>query len=223
MVVTHLAKQAEPTRSTRREQADAAVDIVAPVPWGRTLAEYRAMFALSSPEDGCRILDVAAGPASFAAEWTAGGGRAVACDPLYAGSGPEIAARLAAARDAVREVLAAHPGRFAWRSFADPEALVEERRRAAERFLADLAPGRTAGRYLAGTLPRLPFADRAFDLALCSHFLFLYSAAFDAAFSNFGPLNCVEDLPAVARQLHEVLRPGGVLVASVIGRVCPWE
>lgn len=160
----------------------AAVDIVAPVPWGRTLAEYRAMFALRSPEDGCRILDVAAGPASFAAEWTAGGGRAVACDPLYAGSGPEIAARLAAARDAVREVLAAHPGRFTWRSFADPEALVAERRRAAERFLADLAPGRTAGRYLAGTLPRLPFADRAFDLALCSHFLFLYSAAFDAAF-----------------------------------------
>lgn len=47
--------------------------------------------------------------------------------------------------------------------------------------------------------------------------------SFDAAFSNFGPLNCVEDLPAVARQLHEVLRPGGVLVASVIGRVCPWE
>lgn len=48
-------------------------------------------------------------------------------------------------------------------------------------------------------------------------------ASFDAAFSNFGPLNCVDDLAAAAAQLHEVLRPGGVLVASVIGRVCPWE
>ncbi|MFN7913879.1 MAG: class I SAM-dependent methyltransferase [Vicinamibacterales bacterium] len=48
-------------------------------------------------------------------------------------------------------------------------------------------------------------------------------ASFDAAFSNFGPLNCVDDLAAVARQLHDVLRPGGVLVASVIGRICPWE
>lgn len=47
--------------------------------------------------------------------------------------------------------------------------------------------------------------------------------SFDAAFSNFGPLNCVDDLQSVARQLHEVLRPGGVLVASIIGRVCPWE
>jgi SAM-dependent methyltransferase len=47
--------------------------------------------------------------------------------------------------------------------------------------------------------------------------------SFDAAFSNFGPLNCVPDLLAVAGQIHDVLRPGGVLVASVIGRICPWE
>src|SRR4051794_12871988 len=48
-------------------------------------------------------------------------------------------------------------------------------------------------------------------------------ASFDAAFSNFGPLNCVRDLSEAARQIHDVLRPGGVLVASVIGRICPWE
>ncbi|MGE3958921.1 MAG: class I SAM-dependent methyltransferase [Vicinamibacterales bacterium] len=49
------------------------------------------------------------------------------------------------------------------------------------------------------------------------------AASFDAAFSNFGPLNCVPDLGEVARGLHAVVRPGGVMVASVIGRVCPWE
>jgi ubiquinone/menaquinone biosynthesis C-methylase UbiE len=47
--------------------------------------------------------------------------------------------------------------------------------------------------------------------------------SFDAAFSNFGPLNCVADLAQAAWQIHEVLRPGGVFVASVIGRICPWE
>ena len=48
-------------------------------------------------------------------------------------------------------------------------------------------------------------------------------APFDAALSNFGPLNCVGDLPRAARCISEKLKPGGVFVASVIGRVCPWE
>jgi SAM-dependent methyltransferase len=45
----------------------------------------------------------------------------------------------------------------------------------------------------------------------------------DAAYSDFGPLNCVADLAAAARLIARRLRDGGVLVASVIGRVCPWE
>lgn len=49
------------------------------------------------------------------------------------------------------------------------------------------------------------------------------ATAFDAAYSNFGPLNCVVDLPAAAQRIADRLRPGGLLVASVIGRVCPWE
>ncbi len=46
---------------------------------------------------------------------------------------------------------------------------------------------------------------------------------FDAAYSNFGALNCVDDLSFAARELAARLRPHGVLVATVIGRVCPWE
>jgi len=46
---------------------------------------------------------------------------------------------------------------------------------------------------------------------------------FDAACSNFGALNCVTDLGTAARLIAGRLRPGAVLVASVIGRVCPWE
>lgn len=46
---------------------------------------------------------------------------------------------------------------------------------------------------------------------------------FDAIYSNFGPLNCAPDLRAVATDCERLLRPGGMLVFSVIGRICPWE
>jgi SAM-dependent methyltransferase len=51
----------------------------------------------------------------------------------------------------------------------------------------------------------------------------LPSEIFDAAYSNFGPLNCVPDLSTAATEIAARLRPGGVLIASVIGRICPWE
>ena len=51
----------------------------------------------------------------------------------------------------------------------------------------------------------------------------LPAGAYDAAYSSFGPLNCVPSLEQAATLLAARLRPGGVLVASVIGRLCPWE
>ncbi|MEI7036683.1 class I SAM-dependent methyltransferase [Fulvimonas yonginensis] len=55
------------------------------------------------------------------------------------------------------------------------------------------------------------------------HQLGRLSAEFDGIYSNFGPLNCAPDLHAVAAECARLLRPGGALVFSVIGRVCPWE
>ena len=46
---------------------------------------------------------------------------------------------------------------------------------------------------------------------------------YDLACSNFGPLNCVPSLHAAAHLIRARLRPRGMLVASVIGRICPWE
>jgi SAM-dependent methyltransferase len=51
----------------------------------------------------------------------------------------------------------------------------------------------------------------------------LAPALFDAAYSNFGALNCVADLGLAAKNVAARVRPRGVLVASVIGRICPWE
>jgi SAM-dependent methyltransferase len=51
----------------------------------------------------------------------------------------------------------------------------------------------------------------------------LEAGAFDAVYSNFGPLNCVPDLAGAMRAIRARLRPDGVVIASVIGRTCPWE
>ncbi len=46
---------------------------------------------------------------------------------------------------------------------------------------------------------------------------------YDGAYSNLGPLNCVPDLAEVSRECARLLKPGGALVFTVIGRLCPWE
>lgn len=51
----------------------------------------------------------------------------------------------------------------------------------------------------------------------------LPAGSFDGAYSNLGALNCVPDLGSAAASIAARLHPGGVLIASVIGRVCPWE
>jgi ubiquinone/menaquinone biosynthesis C-methylase UbiE len=48
-------------------------------------------------------------------------------------------------------------------------------------------------------------------------------ATYDGAYSDLGPLNCVPDLARVAGECARLLKPGGALVFTVIGRVCPWE
>ena len=46
---------------------------------------------------------------------------------------------------------------------------------------------------------------------------------FDGAFSNFGGLNCLTDLPGVANGLASCLRPGAALLLCVMGPLAAWE
>jgi SAM-dependent methyltransferase len=68
-------------------------------------------------------------------------------------------------------------------------------------------------------------AQRVRALAIGAHELERLEGdgTYDGAYSNLGPLNCVPDLAGVARECARLLRPGGSLVFTVIGRVCPWE
>ena len=145
------------------------------VPWGRSLDEYRLMFALSEDDLRGRILGCGDGPASFNSELTARGGTVVSIDPLYTFPGAAIAQRVHETYDDIVGQVRQNAQRYAWDYFADPDALGRARLAVMERFLADYDAGRADGRYQAQSLPQLDFADGAFDLALCSHLLFLYS------------------------------------------------
>jgi hypothetical protein len=151
--------------------------------WGRSFDEYRRMFALSEADLRRRILGCADGPASFNAELTARGGSVVSCDPVYRFAAEDIRRRVAISFELVIEQTRRNVGEFVWsHEIPDVEALGRWRMAAMERFLADFDSGRAAGRYVDAELPQLPFADRAFDIAVCSHFLFLYSERFDIGF-----------------------------------------
>lgn len=152
------------------------------VPWGRSFDEYVRMFALSDADLAGRTLGCADGPASFNAEATARGYPVISCDPIYALPASEIERRVNDVyRDMIAQVRAQQDG-FVWDYFRDPDHLGECRLAAMNRFLEDYQVGTAAGRYVVASLPHLPFADGAFDLALVSHLLFLYSAQLDLAF-----------------------------------------
>lgn len=152
------------------------------VPWGRSFGEYRSMFALSDRDLGLTILDCGSGPASFNAEGTRRGGSIVSCDPLYQFDAAHIASRISATYDHILEQTRRNETEFVWTTIRSIAELGERRLSAMKTFLDDYPAGRLAGRYITAELPVLPFSDHAFELALSSHFLFLYTEQFDEAF-----------------------------------------
>lgn len=151
------------------------------VPWGRSFDEYVAMFALGCDDLGKRILGCGDGPASFNATLTSRGGSAVSIDPIYQFTAEELAVRIDETHDIVMEQARQNIEEFVWTHIRSIEELGQVRMSAMRAFLADYPLGKNAGRYIHAELPHLPFADGAFDLALCSHFLFLYSEHLDKA------------------------------------------
>jgi hypothetical protein len=152
------------------------------VPWGRTFDEYRAMFALTPEDLEGRILGCGDGPAAFNATATASGARVVSADPLYQFTPAQIRQRIEATAATVEAQTRANAHEFVWTAIPTVEALVDLRMTAMNAFLSDFDTCPGAGRYVGAALPDLPFARDSFDLALCSHFLFLYSALHDADF-----------------------------------------
>jgi hypothetical protein len=168
------------------------------VPWGRTLDEYRRMFDLGSDLLSGRILGCGDGPASFNTEMAEMGNRAVSCDPVYQFSADSIWERITATCEPILSQIRQSMQDYVWEIIRSPDELGRMRLAAMERFLRDYASGKTDGRYVAAELPELPFSDNVFDLALCSHFLFLYSEQLNLDFH----VAAIRELLRVSREVR---------------------
>jgi hypothetical protein len=168
------------------------------VPWGRSFEEYLAMFDLSGNELSKRILGCGDGPAAFNAGLTKRGGSILSVDPLYAASAADIRARIAQTYETVMDQVRKNPDQYSWEVIRSVEQLGRVRLEAMETFLCDYENGICAGRYRQGELPSLPFEDNSFDIALSSHFLFLYSAQLSEEFH----LNALSEMLRVAREVR---------------------
>lgn len=168
------------------------------VPWGRSLDEYSRMFHLSSDDLQRKILDCAGGPASFNAEMTRQGCAVISCDPIYQFSVDEIERRIQDTYPVILDGVRENIDSYVWDAISSPEQLGEIRLSAMRQFLVDFPTGRQQGRYQIAELPRLPFGDRQFELALCGHFLFSYSEQLSIEFH----LDALRELCRVADEIR---------------------
>ena len=156
------------------------------------------MFSLTDAELDLRIIGCADGPASFNAQMARMGRRVISCDPLYQLSGKQIEDRIAEVYPNIIEEARRDQHRYLWDRISSADELGRLRMAAMRDFLGDYDAGRVQGRYLAAQLPELPFASHVFDIALCSHFLFLYSDEFSLEFH----CDAVTELCRVAREVR---------------------
>jgi hypothetical protein len=160
----------------------------------RSFAEYRAMFGLASLPQS--VLDCCAGGSGFTAVAAAEGADAVAVDPAYELPYRELADAVRSGTSTGGNIVDQYSGDFVWHWYGSREQRDRMRAEAAEQFLADLVAH--PERYVAASLPHLPFDTGRFELALCSHLLFTWSDHLDAAWH----LAALRELARVAAQVR---------------------
>lgn len=165
----------------------------------RSYAEYVSMFALDERKlSSLRMLDVAGGASSYAAEARAIGMDVTSVDPMYARTHEELVQEGFAEIERSSSKLEGLKDVFDWTYYGSPEQHRQGREQSFRKFLDDYRFNDDTGSYVQGALPQLPFPDASFDLITCSHFLFLYESQFDAAFHERS-----------LREMMRLLAPGG--------------
>jgi len=168
------------------------------VPWGRSYTEYVIMFNLTPYFLSKKVLGCGDGPAAFNSVGNAFGGNITSIDPIFSLPKKEIERQIDKTFGNVINQTKAHLEKFNWEMFGNVEGLGKIRMKSMQQFLSDFEQGFEEGRYIAAELPNLPFKDNTFDLALCSHFLFLYSDHLDLDFH----IKAIDEMLRVASEVR---------------------
>jgi hypothetical protein len=168
------------------------------VPLGRSFEEYSLMFDLSSHNLKSKIVGVGDGPASFNCTMSKMRHSVVSVDPIYTLSSHEIKNQFEQNIDNIIKQVQESPDEWIWKFHASPEELKKHRRKVINQFSDDFESGKEEKRYIVGELPSLNFENDQFDLALCSHFLFLYSEHFDFEFHK----KSIEEMLRISREIR---------------------
>ncbi len=148
---------------------------------GRTFEEYMAMFGLTEEDiRGRRILDCPAGACSFTARARSYDTDVTATDIAYYHPATQLAEKGLTDLQHTMENMEKAQSNYVWDYFQTIEAWKNHRSQALADCSLDMK--QHPDRYIASTLPQLPFADDAFDLTLSAHFLFMYADRLDYDF-----------------------------------------
>jgi len=177
------------------EQPRSPVNLTDTVPIGRRFADYRDMFALDSVPK--TVLGLGDGPSSFNAEATQSGWQVVSVDPLYRFGASAICSRYRESTPAIFEAIEKNPSDWDWSRYGSPTGLKEARDEAMRLFVQDFEARGDGPRYVEDSLPALKHISGEFDLALCSHLLFLYSEQFDTSFHYMSIVRALKLAPEV--------------------------
>ncbi|MDI4646751.1 class I SAM-dependent methyltransferase [Cohnella hashimotonis] len=165
----------------------------------RSYEEYERMFGIEPDKLlGEKVLDVAGGASSFTAQLCDRGIDAYAADPFYAGDRQAVIARARREIDTSSAKIAAMKHVYDWSYYGSPARHRQIRDASLEAFAVHFQSEAEGERYVAASLPQLPFGNDTFSLIVCSHFLFLYADQFDQAFHE-----------AALRELLRAAKPGG--------------
>lgn len=151
----------------------------------RPLSAYRDMFLLTDRElTAGPILDCPSGASPFGAQVRELGGQVVGVDPAYA-EPDGLVARARADLDRIDAWMRSAPDGFDWDYLGSPEAVVRSWAEAIDVFADDVAcdagSGSAGSRYVAASLPSLPFPDGHFATAVSGFLLFVYPDLLDHA------------------------------------------